>query len=266
MSIANNPLVEPPPSEVPLPDSPLIRVVAQIRFPLITSVEKQEFIAPFQEAIRKVYPVLRAEQSRSVVLGPQGVTETRSSIIWRFLDKSSTWRVSLAPEFLALETERYSSRNDFLQRLGVLMSALKEHVDPQVIDRLGIRYIDRITGENLSRLPDLVRPEVAGILGASLMDHVHHTISESVFTLPAGAGQVTTKWGLLPPNGTVDPAAVESIDEASWLLDIDAFQASTRELDIDAVLEQAKLLSERIYSVFRWVVTDEFLRCFGGQP
>jgi uncharacterized protein (TIGR04255 family) len=71
---------------------------------------------------------------------------------------------------------------------------------------------------------------------------------------------------LVPAQGTVDPAAVDAIDEPSWLLDIDAFQAETRALDVEAAVRQARGLAERIYSVFRWAVTDEFLRRYGGQP
>jgi hypothetical protein len=52
VNAADTPLTGPPPAEVPLTDPPLVRVIAQVRFPLIASVEKREFIAPFQEAFR----------------------------------------------------------------------------------------------------------------------------------------------------------------------------------------------------------------------
>jgi uncharacterized protein (TIGR04255 family) len=77
---------------------------------------------------------------------------------------------------------------------------------------------------------------------------------------------VTARWGLLPPGGTVDPGAVEAIPEASWLLDIDVFQTKTRPLHVDDIVEQARGFAERIYSIFRWAVTDEFLRRYGGEP
>lgn len=261
-----NPLTGPPPAEVPLTDAPLVRVIAQVRFPLVASVEKRDFIAPFQEAIRADYPVLRSEQSRSVVLGHQGVMDARANTVWRFHDASSVLRVTLAPDFLALETARYTSRDDFLDRLERVLKALVAHVNPKVIDRLGVRYIDRVAGDNLEDLPLLVRPEVCGVLSTALASHARHSIAEAVFVLPDDAGQVMTRWGLVPAHGTVDPAAVDAIDEPSWLLDIDAFQAETRELDVDAAVQQARGFAERIYSVFRWAVTDEFLWRYGGQP
>jgi len=266
VTVNETPLTGAPPVEVPLKDAPLVRVIAQVRFPLVASVEKRDFMAPFQEAIRSAYPVLRPEQSRSIVFGPQGVMDTCENTIWRFDDASGVWRVTLAPDFLALETSFYTSRDDFLDRLKRVLEALVSHVDPKLIDRLGVRYIDRVTGSNLSDLPQLVRPEVCGVLSTPLAFHALHSISETVFVLPDNAGQVMARWGLVPAHGTVDPAAVDAIDEPSWLLDVDAFRAETRELDVEAAVQQARGFTERIYSVFRWAVTNEFLRRYGGQP
>lgn len=266
MSPADSPLTGPPPAEVPLSDAPLVRVIAQVRFPLIAAIEGRELVAPFQEAIRKAYPVLRPEQSRNVVFGPNGVMDTRSNTLWRFHHPDSAWRLTLAPDFIALETTDYTSRDDFMERLRVVLSALKERIDPQVVDRIGVRYVDRISGENLDDLDALIRPQVSGILSTPLRELVRHAISENVFDLPDGAGRVTARWGLMPAKGTVDPAAVEPIDEESWLLDIDAFQAEEQPFDIEAVVGQARAFAERIYTIFRWTVTDEFLRRYGGNP
>lgn len=265
MTANETPLTGSPPVEVPLANAPLVRVIAQVRFPLVASVEKRDFIAPFQEAIRSEYPILRPEQSRGVVFGPEGVMDARTNTSWRFHDASSAWRITLAPDFLALETGRYTSRDDFLDRLSHVLEALAAHVDPKMIDRLGVRYIDRVAGDNLSDLPALVRPEVCGILSTPLASHARHAITEAVFVLPEDAGQVMTRWGLVPARGTVDPAAVDALDEPSWLLDVDAFQKETREFNVEATVHQARRLAERIYSVFRWAVTDEFLRRYGGQ-
>lgn len=86
MTADESPLTGPPPTEVPLTDAPLVRVVAQVRFPLVASVEKRDFIGPFQEAIRAEYPVLRPEQSRSFVLGQQELINARANTVWRFHD------------------------------------------------------------------------------------------------------------------------------------------------------------------------------------
>ena len=174
---------------------------------------------------------------------------TRHGASW---EASGPWRVTLAPDFLALDTTRYSSRDDFMRRLEVVLQSLKDHVDPKVVDRLGVRYIDQVAGQNLTDLPQLVRPEVAGILGSPLAEHARHAISENVFVLPEDEGQVTVRWGLLPAQSTVDPGGLDPIDEPSWILDTDAFQsfpAGSRELSVNSVVEQARGFAERIYSI-----------------
>lgn len=256
------PLAGPPPEEVPLREAPLVRVLAQLRFPVVASVEKREFIAPFQEAIRSHYPALRPETSRSFGLEGEGM---RTTTLWRFRAADEHWQLTLAPDFLALDTTAYTSRDDFLERLELVLRALEEHVRPAVVDRFGLRYIDRVTGPALESLPDLLRTEVAGILRTPLAAHARHAIAENVFTLPDGSGQVTARWGMVPARATVDPGAVPPIDEPSWLLDLDAFQAETRAFDVAATVEQARGFAERIYSIFRWAVTDEFLRVYGAE-
>lgn len=260
------PLQGPAPDEVPLTNAPLVRVIAQVRFPLVTSIEKREFIAGFQEAIRAEYPALRPEQNRALVIGPEGAVEKPENRIWRFNDSTEGWRVTLAPDFLALETAQYTSRDEFVNRFAYVLRALETHVNPRVIDRLGVRYVDRVSGEDLRDLRELVQPEVAGVLGSELGSHTNHSISQTLFQLTDESGQLMARWGLLPPKTTVDPAVAEPLEDPSWLLDLDAFLLETRPFDPTEVVVQARAFCSRIYSFFRWAVTKEFLRRYGGKP
>lgn len=264
MTTDSFPLTGPPPREVPLARAPLVQVLAQVRFPVIASIEKREFIASFQEAIRNDYPVLRPEQNVNVVFGNEGPSQERSNT-WRFTDETATWRVSLAAGFLALETKAYVSREDFLSRLTKLLAALVEHVNPRVVDRLGLRYIDQLSGEALDHLPDLVRPAVAGILASPLAAAVQHSITQSSFEIPEESGQLMARWGFIPAGATVDPNTIEAVDFPSWILDVDAFSVQPRPFQVDGVIADARALSERVYAVFRWAVTPAFLERFGGQ-
>lgn len=265
VSNSDSPLEGNPPAEVPLVNAPLIRVIAQIRFPLIASIEKRDFIGDFQEAIRRTYPVLRPEQTRSVVFGPEGMVEARTGNIWRFGSQDGGWRVALAPDFLALETESYTSRDDFVRRFREVLQALADHIEPQVTDRLGIRYIDQVAGDHFSELPNLVRPEVAGIWSTPLAGHTKQSITENLFVLPDESGNLKARWGVVPAAATVDPAAIEPLDEPSWILDLDAFATRSQAFDVDDLITRTTAFAERIYSFFRWTVTDEFLRRYGGD-
>lgn len=260
-----NPLIEPSPKEVPLPKAPLVRVIAQIRFPLIVSLEKSDFMAPFQESMRAAYPVLRSERIQAVVLGNQGLASAQPQNIWRFSDVAGKWRVSLAPDFVALETTSYSSRQDFFDRLTAVVNALQEHFEPKVVDRIGVRYIDRLVGAALKDIPKLVQPQVLGLLATSPGSQVDHMITESLFSVPNTGASLLVRHGRLPKGATVDPSAIDPIDEPSWILDIDMFRTPSRELGAKEIADEARGFSERIYTFFRWAVTDDFLRYFGGD-
>lgn len=264
MSVIVNPLEALPPEEVPLQAAPLIRVIAQLRFPEILSVEQRDFVAPFQEAMRDTYAVLRQEQTQGILLGPGSIAPTKPKIAWRFSDSSGAWRVSLTSEFLALETTRYVSRSDFFGRLRSLADAVVEHIGPSQLDRLGVRYIDRIAGSEVDAIASLIRPEVRGIVGTSIATQAVHTISESLFELTDA--RMLARWGCLPPGQTVDPSAIEPAAEKSWILDLDMFSTAPMPFAVDQVISEAQRYAERIYTVFRWAVTDEFLARFGGKP
>jgi len=264
MSSTVDPLLASTPAEVPLKDAPLVRVIAQLRFPEIVSIEQRDFIAPFQEAIRTRYPVLRQEQTQGVLLSPSGAATMKTQIAWRFSDTENQWRVSLTPEFLALETTKYASRSDFFDRLAVVANALATHVDPGQVDRMGIRYIDRITGDAVDDIANLVRSEVRGITGTAAAAHALHALSESMFEI--GNARVLARWGSLPPGATVDPTAIEPANDKSWILDLDMFSVGPMPFEVDRIVAEAQRYAERIYTIFRWVVTDEFLVRYGGQP
>lgn len=260
-----DPLAAAPPAEVPLKNAPLVRVIAQLRFPTIAAIEQRSFLAAFQEAIRAEYPVLRPEMTKGVLLGPQGVAAMPEQTTWRFADVDGAWRVSLAPDFMALETTAYRSRRDFLERLKEAVEALDEHIQPKVIDRLGVRYIDRITGESAKEIARLVRPEIGGLATTALAPHVQHAISEVLLSVGEQSAMVA-RWGRLPPNATVDPAAMEPVAAPSWILDIDMFSRESTRFDPEQIMEKAAAFAERSYAFFRWAVTDEFLRRYGGEP
>lgn len=257
-----------PVDEVPLPAAPLVLVVVQARFERVASILEEQFIAPFQEAIRDTYQVMNAEQQAGIVVTPDGrIAPTAGSNIWRFDERPAGWQVSLAPDFLALSTPNYTSRQDLLARLAVVLAAAADHLRVRFCSRLGVRYVDRVTDPALLEgLPALVRPEVLGATVAKLGDpeatRVHQFV-DAAYALP-GSVEMHARWGVLSGGSTFDPS-VAPAEGASWVLDLDA-AVSERPFDAAALGGAAEDLCQRIYRFFRWAVTDEFLRAHGGRP
>jgi uncharacterized protein (TIGR04255 family) len=262
-----NPLIASPPTEVPLKTAPLVRVIAQVRFPAILSLGESSFVAPFQEAIRLKYPVLQPEQTSNFVIGLQGL-ESTSSMVWRFIDKTEKWRVSLTPNFVTLETTDYLSRSDFLQRFKEILTATDVHIKPQVLERLGLRYISRLTGQDVDQITTFVRSEVSGVLASEIATDVEQSICDAFFNLPEKRGQIHSRWGRIPPHSTIDPTAIEPIANPSWILDLDMFTIPFSEIqsfEVEGIMNDAGYFAERLYTFFRWAVTQNFLRHFGGE-
>lgn len=264
MTIVTDPLTGPIPAQIPLPQAPLVRVLAQIRFPPIAAIQTSEFIAPFQEAIRGEYGILETELAQKFEFGPAGpVAHPVKTNAWRFFDTTRKWRVTIASDFLSVETTAYESRADFLARLQRAITALKQHVNPAVVQRLGVRYVDRVAAATRDDIMALVREEAVGLIGTDLGARARFAVVDYLFDLDDGQ-RLHARWGMLPPKFTMDRVTIEPIDDPCWMLDLDAYVDREQELDVDALARQARNLSERIYRFFRWVVTDEFLRKFGG--
>lgn len=259
----------PPVDEVALSRAPLVFVVAQARFERIASISKEDFIAGFQESIRATYPVMQRAQQAGVLLGPDGqVVTAEGGVVWQFGERPERWQVALAPDFVALSTARYTRRRDFLDRFSLLLSAAQAQLGVHFCDRLGVRYVDRVTdAASLDRLHELLKAEV---LGAASVDpgeadvERRHEFVDCTYVLPEQA-ELHARWGVLPPSVTFDPA-IEAVDSRSWVLDLDAYTTAQLTFDPRDLAERADRLSQRIYRFFRWAVTDDFLIEHGGRP
>ena len=184
--------------------------------------------------------------------------------MWRFHDRDRKWRISLTADFVALETTSYTNRRDFLERLRSILEAVKTTVNPEEAFRLGVRYIDRITGPALRDISRLIRREVLGVSLCPIGEVAETVLTQTQFR--AEEGLLQARWGLLPEDGTIDPGTLEPIHEPSWILDLDMSTSEPLDFSADILSNEAERFTERIYSVFRWMVTDDFLRFYGGQP
>lgn len=247
--------------EIHLARSPLVRVVAQVRYPIDFSLVTPAKVGAIQERLRDRYPVLRSEAQVVFVADPSGIgLKPGGGNIWKFHDQSGDWSVSLSTDFVALDSKRYQSRTDFLTRLDEIVQALSAVSAPASCDRLGLRYINRLHGPSLDRLGDLLRPEVLGLGTAVAQGRLGHSICESLFE--DGDVALSTRWGALRAGVTTDPSSMDPIDEPSWILDLDMFRGRSRPFAAESIRRDASAFAEKIHSLFRWCVTEPFLQEF----
>jgi uncharacterized protein (TIGR04255 family) len=263
----DSPFGSEPIEEIPLSSSPLIRALAQARYPRLVAMSKSNIdstVARVVELLGAEYPIRDEQREAQITLGPDGVTTTPGANIWQLRSPDEVWQVSIAESFVSLETKKYVSRSDFTEKLQKVLQAIGETVSPPFVERLGMRYTNRIEDPDLLlRLQDLVRPEVLGGFAVPRPDGVtlSHTMSESLYMV--GVNNLHARWGLLP-GGTTFETSLKPLRESSWFLDIDSFSQERTLFNSEVLSVQAAALASSAYRYFRWVVKPEFIEAFGG--
>lgn len=259
-----DPFTGPVPPSVYLAASPLAGVLVQISFPEILSIADKFFVGRFQEQIRKDYPYSELEHNLSVS-APSDTLMMDKVPNWRFFDKNYFWRVSLTTKFVTIETRAYSGRTDLIERVIRIALALSDSVTPNIVTRIGVRYVDRIYGEPLSRITNLVRPEILGIYSPNSFKRIERTLNE-VFAKTETASLVS-RWGYMPSDQSHNIDLMPPINAPSWFLDTDVFNNYDTSVEFNSFDFKSTLtdFTSRAYSFFRWVVNDNFLRTYGGQ-
>jgi uncharacterized protein (TIGR04255 family) len=259
------PLGGPPPAEFALAGAPLERVIAQVKFPLILRIEDKTAASTFQEAIRADYPILRQLQGHTlqIQVGPGGpIAMPGSTVSWQFTNADNTWKIILARDALTIETLSYQSRADFLMRWVKVMQAVEDVFHPALTERLGVRYVDRISGEHFPSFDLLIKKEFLGSALASLKSHLRHSLNEASFSVEEG--ELLLRWGVMAAGMSPDPGAISPLAEESFVLDIDVWSSVQQKFESNDLSAAFQKLAERAYSVFRFAVTDEFLKVYGS--
>ena len=261
-----SPLAGPAPQEIFLLKAPLETVIAQVRFSTVLRLRNESEVVEFQERMRGDYPYFVPEVGQELFIevtptGPQA--RQNSTNVWRFLSADQKWRVTLGTEAISLESKAYTTRNDFVRRIAAVVERLQSVYAPEIITRTGLRYLSRIRAPEFERTSELLAAPFRGVLGTAMEASVEQTMSEAL--VRTDEGKLTLRWGVLPQGATIDPGLLEPLAEPSAVLDIDSFCPEQRLFRDTNVIEHFDGLAARAYAVFRSIVTDEFLRTYGGQ-
>lgn len=165
-------------------NSPLKLVVGQVRFPTLLRFEQNSFVASFQEAVRDDYPKVARESTVTLQISPAGVDRNSNGFLWRLSSRDNFWSVVLGESSLTLESRRYSSMQDFLERFGRVLEAAKDSLEISDRLRLGLRYINEFRYPSASDIADwreleLLNSEFLGFEASSLLDgHINHVFHD----------------------------------------------------------------------------------------
>lgn len=253
-----------PVPEVHLELAPLAKVLMQVQFSRTPQLVTDEAESVMAERLAR-YPVRRrqavgmAEVAFSVNGQPMPFPMPAApSAFLTFSDASSTWTVSVTDTAISLETTAYTSRDDFCDRALELFAAIASVALPPVVDRVGLRYIDRLLGDGLAELPRFVIPQLRGLYGVVQDDlALVHSVTDSLIEI-GPAERLQVKSGVLPAGMAFDPI-LPPVGQPSWLLDIDVFTTTGGfPFEPPALAERLRGYAQMAYAFFRFATTEAF--------
>jgi len=262
-----DPLFGPPAEKrIELKRAPLTGVLAQLRFAEIFSIQKREFVAPFQEMIRHAYPLAEAQPALSVQVAEGNAPSLKETTTWRFSDPERTWAISLAPDFVAFQTKNYTNRVEFKERLGEVLEAMAKTINPTVVTRTGVRFVNQIVPPQMEVLGELFVPQIGSFSSSVLREHIQHSLTEALCNTKEG--NLLLRWGLMPARATHDLGLLPPIEEKSWIFDLDSFrdhQPAPIPFDPESAANLVYELATRINTFFYWAAQPKLIEVFGGE-
>jgi len=223
-----------------LTDSPLVTVIAQVRFNNQDALSKHQGASAFHNAVADRYPRYLAESQSTITANPGGVS---SSAIpqWRLTDFENEWACVVGPEQLSIETKAYSTWESMRERLDEAMRALDGVTQPRVRERIGLRYVNHISPDAGRSYTGMVNSQLLGLTETPGWKDAL-TLSLSQLVISDGTAQIAVRYGRGP--------AQVGLPENAWVLDIDCADEKPAQFDTAAVMSYFDDLN------------DAALRCF----
>lgn len=150
----------------PLKNPPVYYTVAQVKFNPVLKLKT--YLPDIQEGLReRGYPDFRPESLFTVQLGPQGSAGAalQQTVAERFVfgNAEQTHSFVLAQDALTFQSTDHGHfepfSESFLNGLAIIDSAMRL----DFVERIGLRYLDRIAPGADERLEQYLTPEVLGI-------------------------------------------------------------------------------------------------------
>jgi uncharacterized protein (TIGR04255 family) len=137
--------------------------VVELKFPTLLEFETQP-PTEIQHRLRKDYP--QFSKRKAVNIGSGTVEEEIRYVLG---SRDGSWSVAIRPSAIALESTKYTTFEEMLARLQLILSVSKKQLDTDFFTRVGLRYVNLLPVPNASfdgwLNPDLIRPLAGGTYG-----------------------------------------------------------------------------------------------------
>jgi uncharacterized protein (TIGR04255 family) len=256
----------PEPSHERLPQAPVDLVIWQLQFAEAADVANPAVGTHFAEVLSDeagafqlqrlaapalVFPLPNALQLPGSMDPAQGWSLRRNGTI-----------VTVGAQALAVETNNYETYTEFRMVLDRALVALHDSVLPPGEQRLGLRYVDRVSRPEVKRAADwagLLEPWLVGPLG-------HRTLGDAV---GAYAQQVDFEPDSQNIRATVRQRVFADADQRgrqTVMLDYDVFREGYRVPDREEAMAATDQMNDISKQLFEASITDGLRAVFATPP
>ena len=255
---------------VKLPRAPLIFVLAQVRFNPVLKMES--YVPDIQEYLRHhEFPRYRVETIQNIMIGTETKTEVAKR--WIFDDTDNHRQVILTTDAVTFQTTAYDTFDGFVSNFSTVTQPLIDYARVELIQQIGLRYVDLLTKIDNIESRDQVKPGLSGILSSEI--GVEKTAFSFVLQAQAPPGLLTVRSvqlldmpAFLPPDiGQTTlrfPDRVLNAQNAR-VLDFDHISQRNHPFSCDALPEVLTDLHEYTDKAFRAVATEQAIKAWSKE-
>lgn len=205
--------------------------VCEIRFPILLELENTPPKA-FQKTFRRKYPNFAVRTSINLQVGDQ---KKENFYVFSSLDK--VWTISIKSSSISIETNKYTSFTEFLDRFTELLPEANKFIDSPIYTRVGLRFIDVIP-KNLTDIDGWIKKELLN----PFSQIGEPTMFWSAVKGKSEHGNFTFQYG------------VQETNQSEVILDFDFF---VENIEVKQVTETLKKLHQDSLKLFHWSIEEK---------
>jgi uncharacterized protein (TIGR04255 family) len=268
-----------PASATKLANAPLVHVLAQVRYAPVLTISKS--IPAIQEKLKGIgFPRFEKGEVQNVVLKQGSPPQVDRSERWDFLSRDKTLGVVLTPSFVLLQTTAYDTFNKFADILLKVFEIVASEVQIDIVERLGIRYIDVVRLQKNESFSDYLQPGLVGFPFSEVNDDSFRSAviatvqSVAVANIPQSNSTLNVKCSQVG-DGTFLPADIGqsglkyemSLDpqEVVIILDFDHFKTVDDDFAPQALVAEFDRLHRIANMAFRAALKRFAYEKWGGR-
>lgn len=210
--------------------------VCELRFPTLFELDQPRPPTTFATALRRLYPL--HEVAQTLGLGDADVTRRTQH---EFRTQAKDWVVTLKQDAVSLQTSAYTTFEDFLSRLKVVIAAATPVIDSPFFTRVGLRYVNHLPFRKDELLNDWINSDLVGALTTGLYGRPHEYLGRVIGRV--GDGQYVFQHGFKVNE--------DFVRTPTYAIDCDMSQENVETQDVATLLPK---LNQHAFNLFHWAL------------